>query len=289
MLKSISASICFLALLGCQPSFEKDYKPSGVPAGQKMVFPAGAATVAKAYREFSTDVPPSRYQHPNKWVIYMAAPGWTNGDRNIVTRLSLDRSLVQHVTEFIHRNKLSDSVSVAWLQYDLNPGSEFVEAEISQNFIPYFLQAGMPRVNHYIYSPAGRFSAPAGQLRYDEWLKPYLFHTVVVDGKYRTNSQYHEEKGYYDFKSDHWDNWGRHWFVVNPDGVVVDAYISNTAQTYTYGPYTAVRSLVHHMGLSAGDVKMPPAVRESYQSSKYSMPYWEKVREDAARNLGMAR
>lgn len=134
---------------------EKTYQASG--ANQlPMTFPGGAETVFKPFGKYKDKERPQVYSQPNTWVVYMAAPGWTNGGMPIVDRLATDAVAVERVKQFIFTNNLQSQVRVAWLQYDQNPSGRYMESldTVPDNFIPLFLKGFGPQVDYYIHSPA---------------------------------------------------------------------------------------------------------------------------------------
>jgi len=290
----VLASFCAIVIAGCgdstSPSGKKAnslYVPSGV-AATPMVFPAGDKTTFKKFLDYDKPVSPAPYSHPGKWMVYMAATGWTNEGLDIVTRLSQDASQMRVIQTFLYDNNLSNDVHTAWIQYDMNPSPEYLESleKVPSNYIPIFLKMVGPPVNYFIHSPVSRTGTDAGHLRYDAWLKPYMSHTKKVGGLYETTSDFHKLQGYDKYPSEYWDHWARHFFIVNPDGVVVDAYLSNMGNVKSYGAKTAIHSLIHHLKLDYAKIKVPD-VQEINYKSMYSAPYWDKVANETYDVLGL--
>lgn len=271
-----------LFLFGCQPAevtneggYTKNSRPNRHANQIDFVLPAGSNSVYKEYADFQRAVPPKPYSHKNEWVVYLAAPGWTNGGDKITKRLGSDASSAYVLSDFIYQNFLSDKVKVAWLQYDDNPSPNFVESidKVPRNFIPHFLQIAGPKVDYYIHSPANRYEATETSMRYDQWIKPYLDTAKLVDGEYTPISpSFHE--GFMDVKSDYWDHWARHWFIVDPSGKVVDAYFSNIGNSYLYGPDAPISSLIYHLDLDPDKLITKKPIQYSYKSL-YSPPYFD--------------
>lgn len=276
-------------VLRSSASQEPGYQPSSAHQ-LPMTFPGKDQTVSKDFYDFKAHKRPARFTHPNSWVIYMAAPGWTNGGAKIADRTAYDASAVWQVKQFIKANKLTDKVRVAWLQYDPNPNPRFVESLdlVPDNFIPLFLKMHGPQVDFFVYSPASRRATSNRSMTYDQWLKPYLSFAEKKGNTYVTGNASQEAMGFNDSKSEYWDSWARHWFVVNPDGIVVDAYFSNLGTRYIQGPDKPIYSLIHHLGLNQTDLSIPKVVSGHYRSL-YTLPYWDKADADFRRQLGMSK
>jgi len=290
----VMVSLYALALVGCGDGLSTAatdvsvlYKPSGVAAAP-MVFPAGERTIFKKFLDFDKEASPAPYKHPGKWMVYMAATGWTNEGLDIVQRLSQDASQMRVIQQFLYDNNLANDVHTGWIQYDVNPSPQYLEGldKVPSNFIPIFLKMAGPPVNYYIFSPVSRTGKDAGHLRYDFWLKPYLSHTKKVGTSYHSTSEFHKIRGYDDYPSEYWNHWARHFFIVNPQGVVVDAYLSNLGNVKSYGAKSAIHSLIHHLNLDYATLAIPD-VQEVNYTSKYSEPYWDKVSNETYRVLGL--
>lgn len=256
---------------------EETYKPSRANE-LPMTFPGRDQTVYKAYGKFKDKPLPKPYSHPKSWVVYMAAPGWTNGGESIVDRLSTDAVAVGLVKEFIFANNLHDQVKVAWLQYDRSPGAPYVESlkTVPDNFIPLFLKPHGPEVNLYVYSPAVRKGPSQVSMRYDEWLKPYLPFAKKVGNDYVATNDFQKIQGFNNLEGEYWDSWARHWFIVNPEGIVVDAYFSNLGNYYIQGADKPINSLIHHLKLDHNTLRIRKIITARY-SSYYTPPYWEQL------------
>ena len=287
-MKLKSAIIVGMALIvgGCgEPAsntnlgeYTKDSRPNIQAKQIPFVLPAGEHSVYKEKKDFYEDVAPKPYSHPNKWVVYIASPGWTTGGTKIETRLSSDAASADIVKQFIDDNNLASEVKVAWLQYDRNPHDSFVESldKVPGNFIPFFLKPHGPNVDYFIHSPASRYKATDVSMRYDMWLKPYLSFADKDGADYTTKDQYQTVNGFLDYKSSYWDNWSRHWFIVNPEGVVMDAYFSYIGNMHLYNPSAAISSLIYHLDLDPE--KLITIKPTSYRfPSLYSEPYWEGI------------
>lgn len=253
-----------------------------------MTFPGLDATLFKKYGLFKAKELPKVYSHPDTWVVYMAAPGWTNAGEPIVDRLSTDAVAVALVKEFVDSNNLRDQVKVAWLQYDRNPNPLYVESleRVPDNFIPLFLKPHGPMVDLYIHSPAIRHGRSASSMRYDEWLKPYLPFAKKEGRKYVAGNDFQRVQGFNDPDGKYWDSWARHWFVVNPEGIVVDAYFSNLGNYFIQGANKPINSLIHHLKLDADALRIRKIITANY-SSYYSKPYWDKFAGEVQSTLGL--
>lgn len=280
------AALGLLALTACEPAteptnlggFTKDSRPKIQAKNLDFVLPSGKMSVYKRYSEFNEKVDPEVYSHPDSWVVYMAAPGWTNGGAKIERRISSDAASVDSVRQFIDDNNLSSKVKLAWLQYDQNPGHQFIESldVVPSNFIPLFLKPHKPKVDFYIYSPAMRYEATASSMRYDLWLKPYLSFTEKSGDDYIAHGMQHRINGFDDINSEYWDNWSRHWFIVNPEGIVVDAYFSYIGNQFLYNSNAPIASLIYHLDLEPDSLHTKKV--ENYRfPSYYTEPYWDQM------------
>lgn len=279
------ALACAVAATGCREEnsqneaslSEATYQPSRV-AVQPMVYPGLDNTLFKVGGKFKDPQLPQHWKQPQTWTVYMAAPGWTNGGFPIVNRLSTDAVAISKVYDFIWRNDLKDKVKVAWLQYDPNPNPQFMDdlRKVPDNFIPLFLKPAGPQVDYYIYSPAGRHAGVQGGLSYDRWLKPYLPFAKKQGDDYVAATDFQRNEGFDDTNGKYWDHWARHWFIVNPQGDVVDAYFSNLGHYYIQGADKPINSLIHHLHLNADSLIIPKIVTYQYESL-YTAPYWDKV------------
>lgn len=266
---------------------EQTYKAS--EANQlPMTFPGGNGTVFKAYGHYKDKEGPQPYHQPNAWVVYMAAPGWTNGGKPIVDRLATDAAAVERVKQFVYTNKLQDKVKVAWLQYDANPSARLIESldKVPDNFIPLFLKPHGPQVDLFIHSEASHAGQPASVKRYDQWLKPYLPFAKKAGSDYVAANDFQQVQGFDDPNGKYWDSWARHWFIVNPEGVVVDAYFSNLGNYYIQGADMPINSLIHHLKLDAASLDIPKIVNSNYESY-WTQPYWDQFDEKVRSTLGV--
>lgn len=288
---------CTLAASGCREDkglnkaglTNDTYQPSGAVAS-KMTFPGGSQTVFKAFGKFKDPELPQPYHQPDSWVVYMAAPGWTNGGKSIVDRLATDAVAIARVKQFVQDNHLSDKVKVAWLQYDPNPGALYMDdlKHVPDNFIPLFLKPHGPQVDYYIYSPASRNGNNSGSVRYDQWLKPYLPFAKKEGADYLTTSDFHRVEGFNDPDGKYWDSWARHWFIVNPQGQVVDAYFSNLGKYAIQGADMPINSLIHNLNLDASSLIIPKIITTNYESL-YTKPYWNQVDTEFREQIGLSR
>jgi len=273
---------------------EDTYAPSNVVVGP-MTFPGNKQTVFKQGSMFKEPRLPQPWQQPKTWMVYMAAPGWTNGGEKIGSRLSADATQIWHVKDFIERNGLRDKVKVAWLQYDPNPSELYVEsyAKIPDNFIPLFLKLSGPQVDFYIHSPATRFGPSGGpSMRYDLWLKQYLPWAKKEGDDYVATTREGRENGFNEPDGQYWDQWARHWFIVNPDGQVVDAWFSNIGRMKVYAADKPINSLIHHLklgdeGLDIPEILVTRRPWDHNYRSLYTAPLWDQLSSDVRGAMGM--
>jgi hypothetical protein len=253
-----------------------------------MSFPGREVTLYKEFGKFKDKEFPKPYSQPHTWVVYMAAPGWTNGGKKIVDRLATDAVAIERVKQFVYTNHLHDQVRVAWLQYDSNPNPLYVEGldRVPDNFIPLFLKPHGPQVDLYIHSPAVRYGQNSTSMRYDEWLKPYLPFAKKIGQKYVAANDFQHVQGFDDPDGKYWDSWARHWFIVNPEGKVVDAYFSNLGNYHIQGADKPINSLIHHLKLDPDNLDIPKIVSANYESF-YTAPYWDKLDSEVRETLGV--
>lgn len=268
---------------------EETYRPSHVNVSA-MTFPGASHTVFKAYGTFKEKQLPQSYKQPDAWVVYMAAPGWTDGGKPIVDRLAIDAVAVSRVKQFLQDNQLSNKVKVAWLQYDRNPDPLYVESLelVPDNFIPLFLKPHGPNVDYYIYSPAVRHGSGIPSMRYDQWLKPYLPFAKKAAGDYVAANDFEVSQGFNEPDGKYWDSWARHWFIVNPQGDVVDAYFSNLGNYFVEGADKPINSLIHHLKLDSDNLIIPKIISTNYESL-YTAPYWNKADAELRDQIGLSQ
>ncbi|KKN96191.1 hypothetical protein LCGC14_0171210 [marine sediment metagenome] len=290
MFKKINAIALMIATISLSGCFEPDTNLSGLSEDTyqasganplPMSFPAGESSIAKPRDEFNKPTPPTRFIPPSTWVVYMASPGWTSGGLKITRRLSSDAAAAAQVKTFLRANLLTNQVKLVWLQYDPNPAQEMMgDKPVSKgNLIPHYIQPFGPDVDFFVHSPAERFAGNGDSLSFDQWVKPYLPFAKPAGDDFVTNDNFHLSQGFSDVNSDYWDDWSRIWFIVNPEGVVVDAYFSNLGTGKTYGSIRPINSLMHHLGLDSEKLIIPQLVEHSY-ISKYTPPYWDQLVEN---------
>jgi hypothetical protein len=256
-------------------------------------------TVFKERLKFDEPRLPQPWQQPNTWMVYMAAPGWTNGGEKIVDRIAADQTQLWYVRNFIGINGLNGKVKVAWLQYDPNPNPLYVESleKVPGNFIPLLAKGSAlnTATDFFIHSPATRFGSNDGpSMRYDMWLKPYLAWAKKEGNDYVTTRTPDHDSGFDDPNSEYWDHWARHWFIVNPEGQVVDAWFSNIGRMKIYAADKPINSLIHHLKLSGDKLDIPKILvtdepwKFNYKSM-YTSPYWDQKASDFRDELGMPK
>lgn len=265
--------LCILALslilASCGDSVEKPssqaaYQPT-LPLPIPFILPAGVKTLAAPNNPswyFGGSVNVSLYKRPNAWVIYLASINWTAGNKNNAAyRTAIDIQQLRTLKQFTKLNGLEDRVKVVWLQYDRHPSMYVLTDKNSRgnrgwHFLPKILSlaATTDIYDYYVVSPASRFSGEA-TLSYPAWIKPMINYSNDPTGK--VEARLDHEQGIDDPKSEYWNRWGRHIFVVNPDGKLVDAYLSIGNQNRYSWPDQAMRSIAHNMNLSPEKVIYP--------------------------------
>jgi hypothetical protein len=287
MLKALKSP--FLVLLFCLTACDDSqnpplsdgakisYRPSKANS-LPMVFPGKYHTTYVKLGNKPISDKPAPYSHSNEWVVYMASPGWTNGGTDIVDRLAMDAVAIDRVKQFILNNQLHGKVKVAWLQYDQNPPESYYGpmGMSPGDFIPVFLRPHGPNADYYIYSPASRFNSSISRVAYDQWLKPYLPFAKKTDLDYVAATEFQFARGFNYVAGPYWDNWSRHWFIVDPDGIVVDAYFSNLGFATTKGAEFPISSLIYHFKLSPDKLELMPFKSLNYTST-FTKPYWEQI------------
>ncbi|WGK63512.1 hypothetical protein QAO71_17235 (plasmid) [Halopseudomonas sp. SMJS2] len=211
----------------------------------------------------------SSYQHPNKWVIYMASAPWVKeGSSDFTSRAVNDTVTGEKVMSFLHDHNFKDRVDFVWMQYDALPkskdegwggmkaGSKLPGVLWAQNTHSIF--------DAYVISPAARYPGQAGLL-YSDWIRPFITYPDGDNGAFWRSLDV--DAGIDKVDSDFWDRWGRHFFIVDPEGMVRDAYVSMNRDT---SELQAMRSIAHHLGADLDDDAFPDFVRGSAYKAYYS-------------------
>lgn len=251
--------------------------PFSLPAGDKTAYAAST----KGYSE-GGKVAVHTYQHPRKWVVYLASSNWSEAGTERSMRHVIDAQHLSALKKFIAQNKLSDRVAVAWLQYDSHPGyinlfAGDADGVSGWRVLPktFLLQNTEHIFDYYVVSPASRL--PGGKnLSISEWLNPYIEYADSPDG--RTHLDVDLRSGKDDPSSKFWDRWNRHFFVVNPDGLVVDAYLNIGTKQHTW-PDQPMHSLVHHLNIAPETVIYPEINRSAFYKSYFSEPIEDQFAE----------
>lgn len=106
--------------------------------------------------------------------------------------------------------------------------------------------------DNYVISPFGRDGMTEAQSQY-AWLKPY-------DQKPEWIGDHMDgHRGYNDKTSDYWNQTPPAAFLVNPDGMVVDAIVP-LLHGINLSPGKVIRAMIYHMDLEMDDLVYPPAV-----------------------------
>lgn len=209
------------------------------------------------------------YQHPDKWMIYMASAPWLkDGSSDFTSRAGNDIVTGQKIMSFLQENDLKDRVGFVWMQYDALPQSK------DEGWGGMGVGEKLPGVlytqnTHHIFdafvlSKAARYPGEQGLL-YSDWIRPFI---TYPDGENGAIWRALDVKaGIDDVRSEYWSRWGRHFFVVDPEGMVRDAYVSMNRDT---SELQAMRSIAHHLGVDLDDDAYPAFVRGSAYKAFYS-------------------
>lgn len=244
-----------------------------LPQPVPFVLPAGRNTLgtptAKAEAEGGV-LNPQPYQHPNTWAVYLASSVYTDGSTDRSQRWQIDRQHLISLTKFLKANNLKDKVKVVWLQYDeALPHLNLLSLEGARwDFMPLAMRWAdtINEFDYYVISPASRYGSPY-YMRYDQWLSPYLWHEDTEDGQIVRS--FDIESGLHDYKSKIWDKWNRHFLLVNPDGMVVDSWISIGGNLLQVFPDKVMAALAHHFKLDPDDVEYPDVNFHAHYHSEY--------------------
>ncbi|KZN20605.1 MULTISPECIES: hypothetical protein [Pseudomonas] len=254
-----------VALAGCgdqegatspaKVSTQFDYVPT-LSTPVKFVFPAGSSTIA-ARTTVSQGlgkgvIRPEPYVQPKSWTIYLAASMYTDGRTERSERWVTDMVHMKAIDTFLKSNGLRDKFVLAWLQYDpIPPGQGALANKVDAGWdfmpLPFRWQDANQYFDFYIVSPSSRYG-DNGRLRYDKWLKPYLWYENTGDGRIKQSID--KSAGIDDYKSAIWDKWNRHIFLVNPEGNVVDSWISVGSTTLNAFPNQVMASVAKRFNLS---------------------------------------
>ncbi|MGM8936874.1 hypothetical protein ACS8E9_18675 [Pseudomonas neustonica] len=211
----------------------------------------------------------SSYQHPDKWVIYMASAPWLKeGSSDFTSRAVNDSVAGKKIMSFLEENNLKDRVDFIWMQYDALPqskdegwggmdaGSKLPGVLWSQNTHHIF--------DAYVISKAARYPGEKGLL-YSDWIRPFITYPDGENGAIWRAVDV--DAGIENVNSDFWSRWGRHFFVVDPEGMVQDAYVSMNRDTFAL---QAMSSIAHHLGADLDDDAYPEFVYGSAYQAFYS-------------------
>lgn len=270
--------IAAFMLVGCD-SEQSDPKRWGAdyrPTIEKPIpfrLPAGSSTIQITQKPGDAPIifEQSAYTHPNQWVIYMATAPWVKeGSRSFVHRANMDTQTSIELFKFLDKNGLRDRVKIVWLQYDNLPlskaegwGGLTVGTKIAGNL---GMVSTHGSFDAYVISPASRWPE-GGTLLYSEWLRPFIVYTGPQP-EIRKHSDI--ENGINDNNSEFWDNWGRHFFIVDPEGMVQDAYLSIGNAGSTGWPLEAMRSIAHHLGVDQKTGYFPDHNPQAKYNATYS-------------------
>ena len=231
-----------------------DYTPT-LSSPVKFVLPGGNSTLAARTTLSQSNkgvVKPGPYVQPKSWAIYLAASMYTDGRTERSQRWVTDMVHMKAIDAFLKNNGLRDQFVLGWLQYDpIPPGQGALANAVDAGWdflpVPFRWQDTNKYFDYYIVSPSSR-TGENGYLRYDKWLKPYLWYDNSPDGRIRQSMD--KSAGIDDYKSAIWDKWNRHIFLVNPEGYVVDSWISVGSTTLTAFPNTVMASVAKRFNLS---------------------------------------
>lgn len=271
----VVAAVAILVGCGSESSDTKEpfseYTPT-IENPVEFILPAGSNTYqitqdsdSNGARIFNQ----SRYEHPEKWVIYLASAPWvTEGSSEFGARAQNDSVAAKRIMAFLEANDLDDQVDFVWMQYDSLPRSK---AEGWGGMGPGSKIPGMLHLMNtkgifdaYVISPAARFPGEPGLL-HSEWIRPFIIYGNDEFGDYQRS--FDIESGINDVNSKFWDRWGRHYFVVDPEGMVRDAYVSISVRNSDSQP---MRSIVHHLGMDADDAVFPEFNPNGHYKAYYS-------------------
>jgi len=214
-----------------QSSTEFIYHPT-LTSPVKFVLPGGSHTrAARTTLSQSAGkgvIQPLPYVQPKSWAIYLASSMYTDGRTPRSERWITDMVHMKTLSTFLESNGLRDKVVLGWIQYDpIPPGQGALANKVDAGWdfmpLPFRWQDANKYFDYYIVSPSSRYGTK-GYLRYDQWLKPYLWYEDSSDG--RIKREIDESAGIEDYRSKIWNKWNRHIFLVNPEGYVVDSWVS---------------------------------------------------------------
>jgi hypothetical protein len=258
------AGAIVISLAGCdfgsdvnastQASTEFVYHPT-LATPVKFVLPGGnltrAARTTVSQSVGKGVIRPLPYVQPKSWTIYLASSMYTDGRTPRSQRWITDMVHMKTLSTFLESNGLRDKVVLAWVQYDpIPPGQGALANKVDAGWdflpLPFRWQDANKYFDYYIVSPSSRFGAK-GSVRYDTWLKPYLWYENSGDG--RIKREIDKSAGIDDYRSKLWDKWNRHIFLVNPEGYVVDSWVSVGSTIINAFPNGAMAAISHRFKL----------------------------------------
>ncbi len=275
MMASIFATV--LPVAGCGENVDvvstRFVYTKTLPQPVPFVLPGGNYTLGTATARAETNggkLDPQPYRHPNTWAVYLASSVYTDGSTDRSQRWQMDRQHLKALTKFLKDNDLKDKVKVVWLQYDESPPHLNLRALEGANwdFMPLAMrwEDTNKEFDYYVISPASRKGSPY-YLRYDQWLSPYLWYDNTEDGQLVRSLDV--ENGLNNYQSKIWDKWNRHILLVNPEGMVVDSWLSVGGQLIQVFPDKAMAAIVNHLGLDPDEVEYPDVNFHAYYDSEY--------------------
>jgi hypothetical protein len=279
----LAVAVAF-ALAGCgdhagetssaKVSTQFDYIPT-LTTPVKFVLPGGSSTMA-ARTTLSQGlgkgvIRPAPYVQPKSWAIYLAASMYTDGRTPVGERWVTDMVHMKSIDTFLKSNGLRDQFVLGWVQYDPIPPGQGALAnavDAGWDFLPlsFRWQDTNQYFDFYIVSPSSRYGENS-HLRYDKWLKPYIWYEDSEGGRIRRSID--KKAGIDDYKSAIWDKWNRHFFLVNPDGYVVDSWVSVGSTTINAFPNQLMASIAKRFNLS--NPQYPRVNYDGVYSSQYKV------------------
>lgn len=262
-------------LIGCDSEPEKlvqEYIPT-LETPVEFALPAGADTfqITKEKVEggwFHTEL---AYQHPEKWVIYVATTIWMpEGNKSFDQRRKLDREVGANLKQFIKRNNLQEQAEVVLLQYD--PVDLRFDKEGVVKLPDIYARGELePYFDAFVISPVDRL--PGGQnIAFAEWIRPL----IAYGHNHEQQRMFDDQDGIDDPGSKFWDEWNRHFIIVDPQGMVQDAYTNIGSRPNRAWEIHAMRSLGHHLGVDPKDASYPDIDLKNTYHVEYSVP-WRPV------------
>lgn len=306
MYKLLLMAICLATtLVGCDEKHPELPEPGGRVGTQMSFLLPGSTHRLDTKRNDTTNGKldyiflPVTWK-PKGWSLWVASnvysdarhpgtdPGWKmkwKEGRSGVVRSTHDDSFLGGVKAFVRANNID--LEINYLGYDYLPQS--LVNDYSRSRGQYFSEYGEKCekafkrcVDNYYLSPLDRYRG-GNRTAYKDWVEPYFhFGNGQID---KSNKEMFVSKGGAgDEKSEFYDWWPTMVFLVNPDGLVVRAWMPQTQSAASVGRVEA--ALIEAMNISNAKVDLSTVMLQPAIDSYYGQYFIESGIEDLLETLG---